>query len=286
MNLFRNNPNFRQSYSGNNIRGGGLRLGAPIIIALVIAGFSYFRYCSTETYNEYLGINQHISLTPEQEIAIGLQSKPAMIQEYGGMDPDQRAQALVQETGASLVQNSVASKTPYQYQFHLLADPNTINAFALPGGQIFITRALFNQLQTKDQLAGVLGHEIGHVVARHAGERIEKDQLWQGIAGAAGIAMGDYQSAQAAQQIAALISLKYGRDQELQSDNLGVRFMMDAGFQPEELIGVMEILKKASGGQSREEFTSTHPDPENRKEKIKEAIEQYRQANKQNGQGQ
>jgi len=286
MNLFRNNTNYRQSYSGNSIRGGGLRLGAPIIIALVIAGFSYFRYCSTKTYNEYLGINQHISLTPEQEIAIGLQSKPAMIQEYGGMDPDQRAQALVQETGASLVQKSVASKTPYQYQFHLLADPNTINAFALPGGQIFITRALFNQLQTKDQLAGVLGHEIGHVVARHAGERIEEDQLWQGIAGAAGIAMGDYKYAQAVQLIAALISLKYCRDQELQSDNLGVRFMMDAGFQPEELIGVMEILKKASGGQSREEFTSTHPDPENRKEKIKEAIEQYRQANKQNGQGQ
>ena len=155
-------------------------------------------------------------------------------------------------------------------------------AFYTPGSDYLVTGIERGQLND----GYVLGHEIGHVVARHAGERIEEDQLWQGIAGAAGIAMGDYQSAHAAQQIAALISLKYGRDQELQSDNLGVRFMMDAGFQPEELIGVMEILKKASGGQSREEFTSTHPDPENRKEKIKEAIEQYRQANKQNGQGQ
>ncbi|MBK9270534.1 MAG: M48 family metalloprotease [Saprospiraceae bacterium] len=252
------------------------RTGGTLIVGLIIAAVTLFRYCSTSTYNEYLGIRQNVSISPEQEVAIGLQSKPMMVQEYGGYDADQRAQQLVKEIGQRLVQASIASKTPYQYDFHLLADRNVVNAFALPGGQIFITRALFDRLTDVEQLAGILGHEIGHVVGRHSGERMEKDQLLRGLAGAAGVAMGDPNSAQMAQQIAALIGLKYGREQELQSDDLGVRFMMDAGFNPEKLIDVMEILKMASGGQSRPEFTSTHPDPDNRKEMIEAAIKKYR----------
>jgi predicted Zn-dependent protease len=254
----------------------GFKLSGPLIIALIVAGVSTLKYCTSKTYNEYLGIYQHVSISPEQEIAIGLQTKPAMIQEYGGIDPDQRSQQLVNEVGQQLVNQSIARNTPYQYEFTVLNDQNTINAFALPGGQVFITRALFDQLKSKDQLAGVLGHEIGHVVGRHAGERMQKDGLLQGLAGAAGVAFGDYGSNQAAQQVAALIGLSYGRDQELQSDNLGVRFMLDAGYNPEEMIGVMEILKAASGGQRQDEFRSSHPDPENRIEKIREAIQQYK----------
>ncbi|MEP7194946.1 MAG: M48 family metalloprotease [Saprospiraceae bacterium] len=268
--------NSDQNISRNNVGGGLMRLAAPVMIALILAGISYFKYCASKSYNEYLDIYQHVSLTAEEEIAIGLQSKPLMIKEYGGVDPDQAAQFLVQQVGQNLYKNSVASKTPYQFEFTLLADPNTINAFALPGGQVFITRALFEQLKSKDQLAGVLGHEIGHVVGRHAGERMQKDGLLQGIAGAVGVASGDYQTAAAAQQIAGLIGLKYGRDQELQSDDLGVRFMIETGYKPEEMIGVMEILKKASGGGTRDEFSSSHPSPENRIEKIKEAIDKYK----------
>ncbi len=264
----------------NQMAGGFSRVTAPLLIGLLLAGVSYFRYCSAKTYNEYLGIYQHVSLTPDEEIAIGLQSKPSMIQEYGGIDPDQRAQSIVQEVGNNIYKNSVASKTPYVFEFTLLADAQTINAFALPGGQVFITRALFNELKSKDQLAGVLGHEIGHVIGRHAGERMQKDGMLRGIAGAVGVASGDFQTAQAAQQIAGLIGLKYGRDQELQSDNLGVRFMLESGYQPEEMIKVMEILKQASGGSSGDDFTSTHPDPENRMEKIKEAIDFYRREGK------
>ncbi|MDQ3140881.1 MAG: M48 family metalloprotease [Bacteroidota bacterium] len=267
---------FRSQNQSSRLGGGIFRLGAPLLIALAIAGFSYFRYCSTKVYNDHLGIYQHVAITPEQEIAIGLQTAPSMIQQHGGIDPDQRSQNMVKEVGNKLVQNSVAAQTPYKYDFHLLAEREMINAFALPGGQVFITRALFDRLQNVDQLAGVLGHEIGHVIGRHAGERMTKDGLLQGLAGAAGVAMGDYNSAQAAQQIAALIGLKYGRDQELQSDFLGVKYMMDSGYNPEELIGVMEILKEASGGKRQEEFTSTHPDPENRKEKILEAIKHHK----------
>jgi predicted Zn-dependent protease len=270
-----------QSYGRNQLSSGLTRLALPVIIGLILAGSSYFKYCASKTYNEYLGIYQHVSITPEEEISIGLQTKPSMVQEYGGIDPDMRAQQYVQSIGKNLYENSVASKTPYQFEFTLLADPNTINAFALPGGQIFITRALFNKLQgDKDAVAGVLGHEIGHVIGRHAGERMQKDGLLQGIAGAVGVAAGDYQTAAAAQQIAGLIGLKYGRDQELQSDNLGVRFMLESGYQPEALLKVMEVLAEASNGSGRDEFSSSHPSPENRMDKIKEAIVQYRSGGK------
>lgn len=171
---------------------------------------------------------------------------------------------------------SSAAKTPYQYDFHLLADPNVINAFALPGGQVFITAALFNQLENEDQLAGVFGHEVGHVVARHGAERIAKEELTQGLTGAAVIASGDYNTAQAAQMIAGLISMKYGREQESQSDDLGVRFMTESGYNPEALIGVMQILEKASSGNQQPEFLSTHPSPANRIEHIKESIAKYK----------
>ena len=79
-----------------------------------------------------------------------------------------------------------------------------------------------------------------------------------------------------AQSVANMLQLKYGREQELQSDNLGVRFMLEAGYQPDNLIGVMEILKQASGPNRTPEFQSTHPDPENRQEAIKAAIEEWR----------
>ncbi|MFZ1378149.1 MAG: M48 family metalloprotease [Saprospiraceae bacterium] len=276
MILRRNNSPYGQGSAPSALGGGLMRLGAPLIIGLLFAGFSYFKYCNTKTYNEHLGIYQHVSLTPDQEIAIGLQSAPEMVQQHGGLDPDQRGQQIVKEVGQKLVQASVASKTPYNYDFHLLADPQLVNAFALPGGQVFITRALFDQLKNKDQLAGVLGHEIGHVIGRHSGERMEKDGLLRGLAGAAGVALGDYGASQMAQQVAMLIGLKYGREQELQSDDLGIRFMIDAGYQPEQMIDVMEILKAASGGAQRDEFSSTHPDPENRKEKIIESIQKYR----------
>lgn len=251
-------------------------IGGGILIALVLAGFSICKYYSNSQYNEITGETQHVSITAEQEVALGLNSFPAMVEQYGGLHPDAEAQKLVKSVGQKIVQNSDARQTPYQYDFHLLADPNVVNAFALPGGQVFITTALISQFETEDELAGVLGHEIGHVVARHGAERIAKQELTQGLTGAAVVASGDYNTAQAAQMIAGLVNMSYGRDQELESDDLGVRFMTQAGYDPEALITVMEILEKASGGQQQPEFMSTHPSPENRVQKIREAIAKYK----------
>jgi predicted Zn-dependent protease len=180
--------------------------------------------------------------------------------------------------GQRIVQQSAAAATDYEYDFHLLADPETVNAFALPGGQIFITAALYAQLATEGQLAGVLGHEIGHVVARHSAEQMAKAQLMEGLTGAAVIAAYDpenpssAQRAQMAQLVGQMVTMKYGREDELESDRLGVQFMAGAGYDPRALIGVMEILAAAGGG-GQPEFFSTHPNPENRVAQIQAAIE-------------
>ena len=243
-----------------------------IFIGLAIVAFAFIQKCNSKEENPYTGRTQTINMSPEQEIAIGLQSAPEMAQQHGGLYPDEKLQAFVDAVGNRLVNNSVAQETPYKYDFHLLADDRTINAFALPGGQCFITYALFRQLN-EAQLAGVLGHEIGHVIGRHSAERIAESTFWQTVTMGASVGadMGDIVGS-----IGQNTLLTNGRDDELESDELGVLFMIQSGYDPNEMIRVMEILKAASGPNRVPEFQSTHPDPENRIEKIREAIEKYR----------
>ncbi|MBW1618694.1 M48 family metalloprotease [Empedobacter falsenii] len=247
-----------------------------LIIAAAIVIFSVIKYFSSSEVNEITGEKQYISLTKDDEIAMGINSAPQMAQEFGGLSRNAQYQELVKRVGAKVVNNSDAHKTNYPFQFYVLADNRTVNAFALPGGPIFITEALLTRLQNEDQLAGVLGHEVGHVIARHSAEQMSKQELSQGISGAAGVAAGDANSAYYAQVVANMVNMKYGRDDELESDDLGVRFMIQAGYNPEALIGVMDILEEASGGSQVPEFQSTHPSPSNRREKIKAAIEKYK----------
>lgn len=264
---------YSQSYDQERAR----KIAIRLVIALVVAGFSLFTYFSQTQYNEVTKEKQHIAISPRQEIALGLQSAPRMVAEYGGKANDPEAQALVNEVGNELVQKSDAHNTPYKFKFTVLDDDRTINAFALPGGPVFITEGLYKRLKTKGQLAGVLGHEIGHVVARHSAEHIAKAQLTDGLTGAAVIATYDpddpnsRNSAMIANVIGQLVNMKFGRADELESDRLGVKFEAEAGYDPRAMIGVMKILKEASGS-GTPEFFSTHPNPENRIEKISKAI--------------
>lgn len=244
-----------------------------ILMALVVAAFALFSYYSSKEYNPVTGEEQYISLTPHQEIALGLQAVPEMTQMHGGEYPDQATQDFIDEVGFRIVNNSAARDTDWQFEFTLLRDPKTVNAFALPGGPMFITKALFDRLETEGQLAGVLGHEIGHVVARHSAQRIAKANLTQGLTEAVVVASGDARSAQVAQMVGQMVNMKFGREDELQSDLLGVQFMVDAGYDPRALIDVMHILEDASGGAAPPEFMSTHPNPGNRAERIQQAID-------------
>jgi predicted Zn-dependent protease len=195
-----------------------------------------------------------------------------MIQEFGGLHPDESVQSALDEIGSRLVNSSVARNTPWQFEFSVLDDPDTINAFALPGGPTFITTGLLAELETEDQVAGVMAHEIVHVLARHSAQRIAQSELTNGLIGAVGVASGDANAAQTAAVIGQLVSMQYGRDDELQSDALGVCLMIDAGYDPNAMIDVMRVLEAAGGGGGQPEFFSTHPSPQNRIAQIEQAI--------------
>lgn len=256
-------------------RGGSSRL----LIAVIIAVISLITYFGSRQYNEVTDEVQYIDVTVAQEIALGLQAAPQMAQQYGGESPDQQMSDLVETIGNRIVQSSNLQETGYQFDFHLLADDKTVNAFALPGGQVFVTVGLLNLLQTEGELAGVLGHEIGHVVARHSAEHMAKAKLTEGLTGAAVMASVDPNNpnsvgvAQMAALVGQMVNMKFGREDELESDKLGVRFIATAGYDPRALIRVMEALAQASSGSRQPEFLSSHPNPENRIEKIQEAIE-------------
>jgi|SRR5687768_2518822 len=251
-----------------------------LLIGLVIAAISLISYYSLRQENPITGETQHIAMNVDQEVALGLETAPQMAREMGGLDPDDNVQRLVSQVGERIVQGSAARQTPYQFRFYALADPQTVNAFALPGGPVFITRGLLSRLQNEAQLAGILGHEVGHVVGRHTAAQIAKNQLAQGLIGAVGVAGSDeYGSGQHAAQLAALaaqiVQMKYGRGHEIQSDTLGVRLMAQAGYDPRALLDVMQILSEASGPGRGPEFMSTHPDPGNRRQVITQAIQRH-----------
>lgn len=271
------NPYGGGGYGQRRTGGGGGRLKIMLIIGLLYAGYAVIKYYSNTQVNPITGEAQRISLSTDQEIAIGLQATPEMIRQHGGLHPDESLQRYVKSIGQKLLRTNLAVESDYQYDFHLLYDPKVINAFALPGGQVFITEALFSKFENEDQLAGVIGHEIGHVIHRHGAERMAKMELTQGLTTAAVLGSGDANMAQMAQYVGSMINMKYGRDQELESDEIGVILSIQAGFDPYAMLGVMDILEKAAGGSRQPELMSSHPSPENRREKIAEVIERYEQ---------
>jgi predicted Zn-dependent protease len=240
-------------------------------IALAISAFGLISYCSTTSQNPITGAKQHIGMTPEQEVALGRQLAPQMAAQMGGVSRSPMADR-VRQIGERVVQRSTAARTSYKYNFYLLADRRTVNAFALPGGQVFITEALLSLLKTEDEVACVLGHEIGHVLARHSAEQLAKSQLTQQIIGAVAVGSGSYDATQLANLAGQLINMRYGREDELQADTLGLRLAKEAGYDPRAMITVMEVLEKATAGARQPEFASTHPSPANRIQRIKEQL--------------
>jgi predicted Zn-dependent protease len=257
-----------------------------LLLALAIVAIPAFKFLSSCQENPHTGRRQSVSMTAEQEIQLGLQAAPELIQQHRGRHPDPSIREAVEIVGERIVRANELDKTPYQWTFHALADPEVINAFALPGGQVFITDALMRALaedggNVEARIAGVLGHEVGHVVGRHGAERMSKMQLMQGITGAVLVATYDpnnansQQKAAMAMMIGNLINMKWGREQELESDRLGVQYMIRAGYHPEAMIDVMNVLEARAGGGKAPEMFSTHPKGERRREEIREAIEAW-----------
>ena len=255
--------------------------GVRLLIALIIAGISLFSYWRMRSPNPITGQMQHVNLTVDEEIALGLNAAAAMAAQFGGQTSDQELRLKVDDIGQRIVARSDASKGTYRFAFHALADSNTINAFALPGGQVFLTQGLLSRLKTDGQIAGVLGHETGHVLGRHSAQQLAKSQLLQGLTGAAVVAATDpnnpstYNSGMLASMVAQMIGLKYSRDDELEADRWGVKLMSQAGYDPRAMVEVMKVLEQASAGGGtghQPEFMSTHPDPGRRIERIEDEI--------------
>lgn len=267
-------------FGGQDGRGSG---GSPLIIALIIAATGFFMYMSQTEENPVTGVKQHLSLTPQQEIRLGLQSAPQMAAKMGGEIPstDPRTQE-VQKIGNQIIAHSDAHKGPWHFQFHLLADPKTINAFALPGGQIFITLGLLNDLQTEAQLAGVLAHEAGHVIQRHSAQQMAKGELGQILVAATGVGLSDPSHPSRGEQAAAVAGiinqvtqLHYSRNDELEADQWGLHLMSQAGYDPKAMLEVMKILEQASPGGHQPEMLLTHPYPESRIKAINEYLQEH-----------
>ena len=158
-------------------------------LVVAVIGAAYY-YCNRQV-NPVTGEMQHVSLSPQQEIAMGLAAAPEMEQQFGGELADASVAEAVSRVGQKVVAGSDAARSEYRYAFHVLRDPETVNAFALPGGQVFVTAGLLKHLRNEAQLAGVLAHEVGHVVGRHSAEHLAKAQFTQVLVGAAGVAASD-----------------------------------------------------------------------------------------------
>jgi predicted Zn-dependent protease len=216
-------------------------------------------------------------MSPAEEVRFGREAVSHVLQQYGGEIDDRALAAYVDDVGHHVAQGVGPEAPNYPYRFHVLRDPRTVNAFALPGGQIFITLGLLTRLHNEAELAGVLGHEVGHVVGRHGSEQLAKQQLTGVLAGAATLAASHDGASQqrahlVAQAASSLLNLQYSRSDELEADKLGVRFLKAEHYDAHALIAVMQLLQQVSAGSSQPEFMSTHPSPANRIEELQKLV--------------
>ena len=269
---------FRQMFSPVSLEATTVKSLVRLGIVLLLILLGLLSYCNNTGENPITGEKQQVQLSPQQEIALGLQARQPLAAQYGGFYPDKLLQQYVDQVGKQVVARSIASRSPYPFEFHLLRDARTVNTFALPGGQVFLTIALLKRLTSEAQLAAVLSHEVGHVVARHGAEHLTKQPFIQPLRAAVdATANSDAnadQSAVLAQAVNQLVSLRYGRDDELESDRLGLRFMTEAGYDPQGIVQLIQRLDASRQGGQPAAFFSTHPSPDNRVKRLQTLITQ------------
>ena len=210
-------------------------------------------------------------MTPQDDIAVGAEEHPKMLEAFGGEYQDRRVTGYVTALGNRLAGHT---EQQYPYRFTVLDSP-IVNAFALPGGYVYLSRGLLAIASNEAEVAGVLAHELGHVVARHSAERQGASQLASlgillGALGAQALGLPGNEIAQIGQTVAGLAISGYSRDQESEADQLGVRYMSRAGYDPEGMVTFLSTLREQSrleaqmAGRSPDSvdqynMTATHP---------------------------
>jgi predicted Zn-dependent protease len=217
--------------------------------------------CAT---NPVSGKSELALVSESQEIEMGKQGAAEVAQTIG-LYPDAAVQAYVSRLGLTLAARTQRPQLPWQYQ---VVDDPAVNAFALPGGFIFVTRGLLTSITNEAELASVLGHESGHVAARHSVQQISRTEVAQ-----LGLGLGSILSSDVAKygDVAgaglSVLFLKFSRDDETQADQLGFGYALADGYDVRQMVDVFQMLdsqEKLSGGGRLPEWQSTHPDPGNR----------------------
>ena len=223
--------------------------------------------------NPATGKRQVMLVSEAQELALGRETDPVIAQQmglYGGDELQQYVNGVGQKLAA------VSERAEIEWTFRVVDDP-AVNAFALPGGFIYITRGILAHLNSEAELATVMGHEIGHVTARHGASQMSKAQLAQvglGLGTVLGPSWARSLSGLAGQGVG-LLFLKFGRDDERQADELGLRYLVKSGYDARPAPAVFDILEQvgaAAGGERVPGWMSTHPAPENREASLEAQV--------------
>lgn len=248
---------------------------ARFFCVLVIAVSPWLTGCGTIPSTGQSGF---IMLSREQEISLGHQARDEFLAGYGGPVRSPTIEAYINEVGFKLVEATRLDPEPWEvpWEFHVV-DSAVVNAFAIPGGQIFITRGLLGRLENEAQLAAILAHECGHVTSRHSAQMISRQQVIGVIAAIIGT-IGEINDDDAlralgvgAQLGGTVFSLRFSRENEYEADMLAIRYMTRAGYDPNALIEVFHILKSL-GGNGGIEWLSTHPLTDNRIRRAQQII--------------
>lgn len=236
---------------------------APNYILLL----SIFLVLSACSRNPVTGKREVMLMTEGQEIALGAQSDPQIVAAYG-LYQDDKIQSFIQKKGQAMA--AISHRPHLDYEFKVLDSP-VINAFAVPGGYVYFTRGILAHFNNEAEFAGVLGHEIGHITARHSAKQQSKAQLAQVFLMGGMIASESFRNfAQPINQGMGLLFLKFGRDAESQSDKLGAEYSTKIGYDAHEMANFFGTLNKMreQSGQSIPDFMSTHPNPADREKNV------------------
>ena len=236
----------------------------PFIVFLLVLS------CA-RTYDPLTGKTVYTLLPPQEEIKIGRMYLPLAVDQNDGRYPDKEVQDYIQRLGQKIAQHTPRK---LDYRFYVV-NTKEINAFALPGGFIFVNRGLILALDKEDQLAGVLAHELAHVNARHHARFLEKMYGMNILLSIAGIFAYQTRYGDVLMQFgkigAQLLSLRWSREHETEADSFGVRFSYDAGYDPRGLLETFKIFKKLEKIK-QPEWLLTHPLPDTRIKNVKKLI--------------